>query len=53
MIRVFFLRILIAWWMIPTVWLIILPVLWLICGDFKQIVSEMADFTHIIWTGNE
>ena len=52
--RVILLRLLVAWWAIPTVWLIYFPIWWLIFGDDEESTFEVfAGITRMFWMGEE
>jgi len=51
-VRVILARVLIAWWAIPAVFLILVPMFWLLSGDFKLVVNDMRDFSKAIWNAN-
>ena len=51
MIRLFLLRILISWWMIPFSFLVISPLIYLLTGDLKSALRENKEFIHLPWYG--
>ena len=51
MIKLFLVRLLISWWLIPVLW-ILFPMDYLMYGDFKVTVSIFTDFTKDIWNGS-
>ena len=50
-IRVLLLRLIISWWFIPCVYVILLPVIYLICGDFKGTLEYCNEMAHSFWDG--
>ena len=49
--RVLLLRLLIAWWFIPCIYISILPIMYLIRGDFEDTLEGCNEIAHSIWTG--
>ena len=52
MIRIFLLRILIGTWLIPILYIIGLPLLYLFSGEFKRELSLVNEICSGIWSGN-
>jgi len=50
-IRVFLLRILIGWYMVPLFWIVLLPLFYLISGKWNQSTEDIREATKIIWYG--
>jgi len=48
-IRLVLLRLFISWWMIPAVWLILLPIGWLVFGNIAK--SDCCYFSKVFWEG--
>jgi len=48
--RLFLLRLLISWWMIPISWTVIFAFLWLMAG-WHEAVAIAEDLTHSFWYG--
>jgi len=51
--RLFLLRILLSWWMIPASWLTIFPLIYLLSGDTNDAKYEVMQFCKYIWHGEE
>lgn len=49
--RLFLLRTLLAWWMIPALWVLVLPLGWLLTGDFGSSVQETKEMSRKLWNG--
>ena len=47
-IRKTLLRILISWWAVPYLWLVALPITWLICGSFKKHVKDAKEISMVL-----
>ena len=50
MIRLILIRSLV-FWLIPIGWIFVLPLSYLIDGDFKRQVLDMRGFTDNLWSG--
>lgn len=51
-IRLIISRILISWWAIPACWLVILPLSYLMSGEFKDSVGLVNELTANLWYGD-
>lgn len=51
MLRIFALRLSAAWWAIPLTYMILLPLLYLLTGDFEGELSHLNDFVISLWNG--
>ena len=51
MIRIILCRVLICSWMIPTIYLGVLPMMYLISGNFKGQLIETNAFIWALWFG--
>ncbi len=49
--RTFLRRTLLAWWMIPIAWPIMMVLGWLLFGDWEESLSISNDFAQIMWNG--
>lgn len=50
MIRIFLLRLLLAWWLIPTVAIMGMP-LWYLLGGKDDAMDVLRDFSQALWYG--
>jgi len=51
--RIFLLRLLIGWWIIPLLLIIGLPVMWLIDGDLPETIDDARYIMRVFWYGDE
>ena len=51
MIRIVLLRALMAWYMIPFAYLIVLPIIWLLTDDIAYALKEVRVFSSFLWNG--
>ena len=51
--RIFLLRLLIGWWIVPFAWLLMFPIGYLITGDYYETVEDTKWFCNYIWNGLE
>jgi len=51
--RIFFLRVLIAWWLIPIVTLSMLILGYLMTGELKEPLDNIKSFSKDLWYGVE
>ena len=49
LVRLALLRLFISWWMIPAVWIIVLPIAWLLFGNIA--FRDCCHLSKIYWTG--
>jgi len=49
--RTFLRRTLLAWWMIPIAWPLMVAMGWLLFGDWEESLSISNDFAQIMWNG--
>lgn len=49
--RIFLLRLLMGWYMIPFLYLTILPIFYLMQGDFQKQVKEINNVSKMLWYG--
>ena len=49
--RVFLLRILIGWWIIPMFWFIYPLLYWLLFNEVGRGIEEAKEFANVLWYG--
>lgn len=49
--RIFLLRLLLGWWMIPIMYLFMIPFFYLLAGDFLKQVNEIKEICKMLWYG--
>lgn len=47
--RIILLRVLIGWWMIPVVWLIMMPLFCVLLFDVDRAIQECKGISHDLW----
>ena len=52
-VRIFLLRILIGWYMIPLFWIILLPFFYLLSGKWKRSIEDIYEATKGLWYGEK
>ena len=50
-VRVLLLRVFIGWWAIPSMWLIMWPLGWLMSGDTEETTDMLMELSTIFWYG--
>ena len=51
--RIFLLRLLIGWWLIPLIYLMFLPFSYMLTGDYFESVNDVKKICKILWYGIE
>jgi len=51
MIRILMLRLLVCTWLIPVIYIGVLPLAYLMSGDFKKCVIDINEFVIALWYG--